>query len=102
MKYLVSILFLTACNNPSKLDPKDNLACKAVHAYDEKADCTPYFTDVGERHTHSAVWVLDKKPIYCVVSDNTVGAICGSIIASSQQETHQAQPEVKAEPKVGK
>jgi hypothetical protein len=82
MKTLALIL-LAACSSPSH---GPNLVVEGLKDHPEKPACEPYFTDMGDRHVHTAKCTLaDKSQAYCVLNVDTLGIACGPLVQQPMQ-----------------
>jgi hypothetical protein len=96
MRFVLLCLLASACVSPSTAatPPARNFVCERLAKLNPDAQCSPEYTDVGERHTHSAVVTFQAKApeatqlSSCVINDSQVAMICGplAVVPQPQQE----------------
>lgn len=87
-----------AAHAPPPPTPPVNLAIVFAHRLDGDAICAPFYTDVGEQHTHSTLCRLPatKDVVYCAIAADK-GPGCQSLIPRAKPEA-KAQPETPPAP----
>lgn len=76
MKIAFALSLLVACSR----DP-DNLAARQMSIVDPAAACNPWFTDVGDKHIHTATCETSGKDVvYCRVEAGQDLKPCQTIV----------------------
>lgn len=101
---LITVLVAACSGGSSKLDappasPPANLVCLRFTELNKDARCIPEMTDVGERHTHTALVSVKDNTLACTVDVLTVSMVCGlPVVFPHQQPEPQPEAEKPANP----
>lgn len=74
----LSLALFVAC---SQKQTGPNLVVEALKDLPDKPACDAYFTDLGDRHVHTAKCTLsDKSEVYCILNADMIGVACGPLV----------------------
>lgn len=87
MRFALLALALAACNAASATTQPGNLVCSRIAIVNPKAACVPELTDVGERHTHTAIVSTDEGKVACALNDATLSLVCDALVFQPKPES---------------